>query len=127
MGTPPSGPLSPSGAAASRGRGTSLDPPTLQARSWLRAQGLSADELEQVRGGGWNTLASEAEELATQYRKAIAPDTADIFYGFRVMVALTPAAMSAAAATATPPPAASTSPLPSAFPDPTIFDESTSD
>ena len=80
-----------------------------------------------VRGGGWNTLASEAEKLATQYRKEIPPDTADIFYGFRVMVALTPAAMASAAAAATPPPAASTSPLPSAFPDPTIFDESTSD
>ena len=80
-----------------------------------------------VRGGGWNTLAFEAEKLATQYRNEIPPDTADIFYGFRVMVALTPAAMASAAAAATPPPAASTSPLPSAFPDPTIFDESTSD
>ena len=80
-----------------------------------------------VRGGAWNTLAFEAEELATQYRKAIPPDMADIFYGFRVMVALTPAAMASAAAAAKPPPAASASPLPNAFPDPTIFDESTSD
>jgi hypothetical protein len=41
-----------------------------------------------LRGGGWNTLAAERDELATQFRNAIPADKFDVIYGFRVVLAL---------------------------------------
>ena len=55
--------------------------------------GRTADAV--VRGGAWNTVAVERDELATQFRKAIPPDKFDNIYGFRVVLALvTPPASS---------------------------------
>ena len=51
-----------------------------------------------LRGGAWNTLATEEEALATQFRQALPPDQADNFSGFRVVLAsLFPQAASPAA------------------------------
>ena len=41
-----------------------------------------------ARGGAWNTVAVESEELATQFRNAIPPDKFDNIYGFRVVLAM---------------------------------------
>jgi len=41
-----------------------------------------------ARGGAWNTLAVERDELATQFRNAIPPDKFDSTYGFRIVLAL---------------------------------------
>ena len=61
-----------------------------------------------LRGGGWNTLATERDELATQFRNAIPADKSDNIYGFRIVLALitppAPPVLPTPAATPTPPP-----------------------
>ena len=66
-----------------------------------------------LRGGGWNTLATERDELATQFRNAIPADKFDVIYGFRVVLALITPSVPPAVPTAngtTNPPASSIPP-----------------
>ena len=66
-----------------------------------------------VRGGSWNTLATDGDELATQFRNALPPGKFGNSYGFRVVLAALPPVLPPAVTPSFPPSA-----VPAPFPMP---------